>query len=113
MPLWTVALLIVSLILPLAPQQVSADDGKGVSASVVVNAPQVRCWDTIIAQRTAEPDKRKVLSQDGDKTMSKEIYHNLPIIGDAYLEYEEVAAPHTTLTAHLVKSNKFKAFESK
>jgi hypothetical protein len=113
MPLWTVALLIVSLVWTVASQQVLADDGKGVSATVVVDAPPVRCWDTIIAQRTAEPDKRKIISQDGDKTVMKENYDNLPVIGDAYLEYEEIATPHTTLVARLVKSDKFKAFDSK
>ena len=113
MPLWTVALFIVSLILPFAPPPVLADDGKGVSATIVVKAPPVRCWDTIIAQRTAEPEKRKIISQNGAKTVMKETYHNLPIIGDAYLEYEEVATPHTTLVARLLKSDKFKAFDSK
>ncbi len=113
MPLWTIAILIVSLILPLAPPRALADSGKGVTATTVVKAPAVRCWEVIIAQRKAQPDTRKIISHDGDRTVMKENYPNLPIIGDAYLEYEEIATPYTTLAAHLVESDKFKAFESK
>src|SRR5262249_55910116 len=108
-----IVFLLLSLLGALPPAPALADGGKGVTATVTVSAPQVRCWDVIIAQRTAEPDKRKIISQVGEKTVMKETYDNLPIIGDAYLEYEEDATPHTTLEAHLVKSDKFKAFDSK
>lgn len=111
MPAWTIALLLVSVLF--ATQPALAQSEKGVTATTIVNAPAVRCWDVIIAQRKAQPDTRKIISQDGDRTVMKENYSNLPVIGDAYLEYEEVATPYTTLAARLVESDKFKDFQSK
>jgi len=105
--------LILGSLFALAATPAVAEEGKGVSASIVVNAPALKCWDTIVAQRTAAPEKRRVISQDGNRAVLEEKYRNLPVIGDAYMQYEEIATPHTVLEAHLIKSDKFKAFESR
>jgi len=108
-----IATLIVSLLLSVAPLPILADEAKGVATTVLVNASAIRCWHTIIAERTAAPDKRKVVSEEGNRAVLEEKFTNLPVIGHAYMQYEEVATPYTTLEAHLIKSDKFKAFESR
>ncbi|HEY9870416.1 MAG TPA: hypothetical protein V6D08_14725 [Candidatus Obscuribacterales bacterium] len=90
-----------------------AEKKEGVEATIDVQASPQKCFETIVGQRTAEPAKRRVISQDGNRTVLEEKFTGLPVIGDAYMQYEEIATPYSSLVAHLIKSDKFKAFESR
>jgi hypothetical protein len=111
--LWLVAVWLAAFMAPFSTLPAMAEKKEGVAATIDVQASPQKCFDTIVGQRTAEPAKRRVISQDGNRTVLEEKFTGLPVIGDAYMQYEEIATPYSSLVAHLIKSDKFKAFESR
>ena len=84
---------------------------RGVSASVTVNASVSQVWQAIVSLRSAEPNRRKLVSYENKQAVLEEKFCSLPIIGGAVCTYVECEEPHKRIDYHLVSSNRFKAFE--
>jgi hypothetical protein len=84
----------------------------GVSATITVNASVQQVWQAIVSLRSAEPNRRKLVSYENKQAVLEEKFCSLPIIGAAVCTYVECEEPQQKrIDYHLVSSNRFKAFE--
>jgi hypothetical protein len=99
------------LLLAILPAH-AGDDKKvrGVSSQIKIMATPPVIYESIRAMGK-ETGNVKVLESAEDHALLEESFKGLPIIGDAVCVYEERYAPHQRIDYHLVRSDKFKAFE--
>ncbi len=79
--------------------------------SITVNAPRTKVWSAILSYRSSEPDKRKVLSSDAEKTVIEEKFPGLPMLGSSRVVYAEYEKQPDRIDYKLVESDKLNKFE--
>jgi hypothetical protein len=82
-----------------------------IEQSLVIKAPAKLVFEGIQMSRTADPDRRHLVSHHEDVAIIDEKITDLPIIGMAHLIYKEIEVPFKRIDYLLVSSDKFKAFE--
>jgi hypothetical protein len=83
----------------------------GIEQSLVIKAPAKVVFEGIQMSRTADPERRHLVSQHQDVSIIDEKILDLPVIGSAHLIYKEIEVPYKRIDYLLVSSDKFKAFE--
>jgi ribosome-associated toxin RatA of RatAB toxin-antitoxin module len=83
---------------------------KGVSSSIIIEAPPKVVWQAVADQRSTDPDLiySKVLSRSGNTSMLEQKFSKLPVIGTATVLFQSNEVPHQRIDYHMVKSDKFK-----
>lgn len=79
--------------------------------SITVNAPRTKVWNAIMSYRSSEPDKRKVISSDAEKTVIEEKFPGLPMLGSSRVVYAEYCKEPERIDYKLVESDKLNKFE--
>ena len=104
---------LLSLLLATSSSLVSAADvhPRGVSAAVIVNAKPNTIYAAIRGLRDEPDSDVKELSKDVSHSVLEEKFCGLPIIGQAVCVYEEKYQPSSRIDYHMLRSDKFKAFE--
>jgi hypothetical protein len=79
--------------------------------TLVIKASPKVVFEGIQRSRTADPERRHLVSQQQDVAIIDEKIPDLPVIGTAHLVYKEIEVPFKRIDYLLVSSDKFKAFE--
>ncbi len=83
----------------------------GVVSKVVINATPEEIFRAIRAYHHSDASKRSVVEEKKGRTIVREKFAGLPVLGDVDCTYEEVETPYTRVDYQLVNSNKLKVFE--
>src|SRR5688572_23566604 len=103
--------LTVAFLMLLPALAISAEQSaRGVSAEINIFAQPPVIYESIKAMGR-ETGNVKVLDSQPDHALLEETFKGLPIIGDAVCVYEEHYDANRRIDYHLVRSDKFKAFE--
>ncbi len=110
---WSIFIACAVLLMNLAaPASLAADKKKrGVTASLVVNAPPPAIWNAILGLRNKPGSNVQQLERDDKHSILQENFYNLPLVGTATCTYREDYDVNHRLDYHLLKSDKFKAYE--
>jgi|AGTN01.2.fsa_nt_gi Polyketide cyclase / dehydrase and lipid transport. len=82
-----------------------------IKRTITINANLETVWNALLSYRTADPDKRKVISSEGNRTVVEEKFAGLPVVGSSRVKYEEIEAPMERVDYKLIDSDKLSKFE--
>jgi len=92
-------------------QSVCSTESGALTGSILIDASPSIVFDAIKKSRYQEPDRRKVLSIQGNRVLLEESFATLPIIGAATCRYEEVEVKNKRIDYSIVASRQFRKFE--
>lgn len=83
----------------------------GVVSKMLVNATPEEIFRAIKKYRYCDAAKRVVVEEKKNRSIIKEKFGAMPILGDVECVYEEIETPYTRIDFQLVTSDKLKVFE--
>lgn len=83
----------------------------GVVSKMLINASPEVIFRAIRDYRHCDADKRVVVEEKKNRSIIKEKFGGLPVLGDVECTYEEIETPYTRVDFQLVTSDKLKVFE--
>lgn len=83
----------------------------GVVSKMLINASPEVIFRAIRDYRHCDSAKRTVVEEKKNRSIVKEKFGNLPVLGDVECTYEEIETPYTRIDFQLVTSDKLKVFE--
>ncbi len=96
---------------PAAPARAEHHKFKGASASIVVAASPKIIYEAIWDLRNDKGSNVRQIERDDKHSLLEEKFEGLPIIGSATCTYIETYDLYNRLDYHMLKSDKFKAYE--
>lgn len=97
-----------------ANSSLAACKKKPSTCKITINASPRIVYDVIRNLRNTMHKKQvRELSKTKNHTMIEETFHVLPVIGKAVCVYKETYVPGKQISYHMVRSERFKAFEGK
>lgn len=97
--------------LPASCEHEKVKENIGVIAEAKVMATPKIAFESVRAMRAEDPSGCKVLSASENESVVEELFDGLPVIGDAICVYQETYEPLKSISFHMIRSNKLKAFE--
>ncbi len=83
----------------------------GVVSKMLINASPEVIFRAIRDYRHCDAAKRVVVEEKKNRSIIKEKFGGLPVLGDVECTYEEIETPYTRIDFQLVTSDKLKVFE--
>lgn len=111
---WSLVLVLATLCLLVTSPEAMAESHKeltGVVSKILINAPPDEIFRAIRKYRYCDAAKREVVEEKKNRSIIKEKFGSMPILGDVECTYEEVEIPYTRIDFQLVTSDKLKVFE--
>ncbi|MDZ4835583.1 MAG: SRPBCC family protein [Candidatus Melainabacteria bacterium] len=105
--------LVLILSMAIAPS-VRAESHKeltGVVSKMLINASPEEIFRAVRDYRYSDTTKRSVIEEKKGRSIIKEKFASMPILGDVECTYEEIETPYTRIDFQMVTSNKLKVFE--
>jgi len=82
-----------------------------VSEAQVIDEPTTVVWRAIQNLRTADKQRRRLVSYENNEAIIEERFPALPIVGEATCLYKEREVPEKEINFSLISSDHFKVFE--
>jgi hypothetical protein len=109
-----ILLLMMSIISAIVAPEARAESQKeltGVVSKMLIKAAPEQIFRAIKRYRYCDAAKRTVVEEKGNRSIIKEKFGGMPILGDVVCTYEEIETPYTRVDFQLVTSEKLKVFE--
>jgi hypothetical protein len=87
------------------------DHHKYVQESKVISAPLKTVWQAVKAQKTNDPEHRRVISTNGTVSVVEEKFSHIPVLGTVTCQYSQAEIAGNKLEYKMISSDKFVAFE--
>lgn len=104
-------LVMVCLLIAPAARAESHKEMTGVVSKMLVNASPEEIFSAIRDYRYCDANKRVVVEEKKNRSIIKEKFGGLPVLGDVECTYEEIETPYTRVDFQMVTSDKLKVFE--